>query len=187
LHIRAILLAATLAQPPGATKVWGVVQQLQQNQSRPQGTLSKKITFEFAETEVNEYFAYRLKTLPRPGLESVRVKFFPGNYVSTFSVLDFDAVEKWKPGTIPGVLKPLLSGKQAVWIDVRFHVEGAMATFTVEKAYYQNLRIPAPVVEKLMQVVAARQPEKIDTSKPVPLPMGLKNVWTAPQKAGGNT
>ena len=48
----------------------------------------------------------------------------------------------------------------------------------MEKAYFQQLRLPAVLVEKVIQVVAARQPEKYDTSKPVPLPFGLQRVWT---------
>ena len=30
----------------------------------------------------------------------------------------------------------------------------------------------------MIEVVAARQPEHYDTSKPVPLPFGLRKVWT---------
>jgi hypothetical protein len=109
----------------------------------------------------------------------VSVKFFPANYVSTYTVVDFDAVERWKPGTIPFLLKPVLNGRKAIWVDYRFKTENGKVTFAVEKAYFQKLRIPAYAVEKMIQVVAARQPERYDTTKPVPLPFGLRKVETS--------
>ncbi len=64
-------------------------------------------------------------------------------------MIDFDAVERWKPGTIPGVMRPVLSGKKSIWVDYRIQAKDGMATFSVEKAYYQNLRLPAFLVDKI--------------------------------------
>ncbi len=145
----------------------------------PHGRAPAQVRFQFTDAEINEYMRYALRTAPRPGVDSVTVKLFPHNYVSTFSGVDFDAVEKWKPGTIPVLLRPALKGKKSVWVDYRFQAARSSITFSVEKAYYQNLRLPAVLVEKMIQIVAARQPEKYDTSKPLPIPFGLKQVWTA--------
>ncbi len=109
------------------------------------------------------------------------VKAFPNNYVSTFTIVDFDAVERWKPGTIPAVLRPVLQGRKSIWVDYRFQTVNAKVTFTVEKAYYQDVRLPAFFVQKMIQLVAERQPEKYDTSKPLPLPFGLRRLWTTSQ------
>jgi hypothetical protein len=128
---------------------------------------------------------YSLKTTPRPGVESVNVKFFPKNYVSTFTVVDFDAVERWKPGTIPKLLRPMLSGKKSVWVDYRFQANDGKGTFSVEKAYYGDVRLPGFVVEKTIEILAARQPEHYDTTKPLPLPFGLRHVWTAEHTVAG--
>jgi hypothetical protein len=54
---------------------------------------------------------------PPPGLDSVTIKAFPHNYISPLTVVDFDAVEKWKPSTIPGILRPVLSDKKSIWVD----------------------------------------------------------------------
>jgi hypothetical protein len=133
---------------------------------------------QLTDAEINEYLKYSLRTSPRPGVEAVTVKVFPYNYVSTFTVVDFDAVERWKPGTVPVLLKAVLSGKKSIWVDYRFAANRGRATFTVEKAYFQDIRIPAFVVEKVIGIVAARQPEHYDTSKPMPIPFGLEQVWT---------
>jgi hypothetical protein len=37
----------------------------------------------------------------------------------------------------------------------------------------------------MIQIVAARQPEKYDTSKPLPLPFGLRRIWTEEQLTAG--
>jgi hypothetical protein len=146
---------------------------------------NERVSFQLTETEINDYMVTSLKKTPRPGVDAVTVKFFPNNYVSTFTWVDFDAVERWKPGTIPALLKPVLNGKKSIWVDVRFQASAGIATFSVEKAYFNEIRIPALVVEKMMQVLASRQPEHYDTSKPVPLPFGLTRVWTKEKLVGG--
>jgi hypothetical protein len=138
----------------------------------------RQISFQFSDSEINEYMRYSLHAAPRPGLESVTVKIFPESYISTYTVVDFDAVEKWHPGTIPVLLKPVLTGKKSIWVDYRIHAQNSKLTFSVEKAYYGSLRLPAFFVEKMIQIVAARQPEHYDTSKPMPIPFGLRQVST---------
>jgi hypothetical protein len=145
----------------------------------------EQVSFQLTESEINDYMVESLKKTPRPGVDAVKVKFFPDNYASTFTWVDFDAVERWKPGTIPVVLKPVLNGKKSIWVDVRFQAGNGNATFTIEKAYFNDIRIPALAVEKMLQVLASRQPEHYDTSKPVPLPFGLKRVWTKEKLVGG--
>ena len=165
--------------PPVAVKFLRLFDELRQAQSPFGGPAPKHVSFHITDNEINEYMGYSLRVTPRPGVDSVVVKIFPQNYVSTYTVVDFDAVERWRPGTIPAMLRPFLHGKQSIWVDYRFQVSGVHATFSVEKAYYDKLRLPAFFVEKMIQSVAARQPEKYDTSKPVPLPFGLRRLSTA--------
>jgi len=146
----------------------------------------KHVAFQLTETEINEYLRYSLKNTPRPGLDSVTVKLFPKDYISTFTRIDFDAVERWHPGTIPAVIRPILKGKKSVWIDVRLHADGSQMTFSVEKARYEDMALPAFFVEKMIQLVAARQPEKYDTSRPMSIPFGLSKVWTTEHTIQGN-
>ena len=174
-----VTAAAVADQPPVAGRFLGLFDQLRKaEEQRSQGASGEHVAFQLSESEINEYLRYSLKTTPRPGLDSVTVKAFPHNYVSTYSIVDFDAVERWKPGTIPSVLRPVLKGKKSVWVDYRFQTGNAKVTFTVEKAYYQDVRLPAFFVQKLIGIVAERQPEKYDTSRPLPLPFGLRRLWT---------
>ena len=170
-------VASTPTPPAAATKILDLFDRLRAAQD-PDATGDRHVAFKLSETEINDYMRYALKTTPRPGLDSVTIKFFPKDYISTFTRVDFDAVERWHPGTIPAVLRPILKGKKTIWVDCRIHTEDSKMTFTVEKARYEDMALPAFFVEKMIQIVAARQPEKYDTSKPLPLPFGLAKVST---------
>jgi hypothetical protein len=162
-------LAATDLLPPPVARMYGLFDHLRSG---------LPVSVRLPDTEINDYLVHSAKLTPRPGVDSVSVKVFPNNYLSTFTVIDFDAVEKWKPGTIPTILRPVLSGKKSIWVDLRFRAENGAATFTVEKAYFQKMPLPAAVVQKMAEIVAARQPEQYDLTKPVPIPFGLRRVWT---------
>jgi hypothetical protein len=180
--IACLILAASglnaTAPPPTAVKSLQLFEQLRRAESQARGPAPRHVSFRLTDTEINDYTSYSLKATPRPGVDSVTVKIFPKNYVSTFTIVDFDAVERWRPGTIPLLLRPILRDKQSIWVDYRFQAAGNRLTFTVEKAYYGKIRVPAFFVQKMIQVVAARQPENYDTSKPMPLPFGLRQLST---------
>lgn len=166
------------APPPVAAKFLGLFDRLRAAEAQKAHGTPQRVSFKLSDAEIDEYMRYSLRAVPRPGLESVTLKFFPANYISTFTVIDFDAVERWHPGTIPSLLRPVLSGKKSIWVDYRINANNSKISFSVEKAYYQSLRLPAFFVEKMIQIVAARQPEKYDTSKPMEIPFGLQQIWT---------
>jgi hypothetical protein len=171
--------------PPIAQKFLAIFQDLRDAAAQPTPS-RRQVSFLVSDAEINDYLRYVLRTTPRPGLESLSVKIFPQNYVSTFSMVDFDALEHRAPGTIPAVLRPILRGKQSIWVDYRFSANDANLTFSVEKAYYNKVPLPALVVEKMIHIVAARQPEHYDTSRPIPLPFNLRRVWTEGALIKGN-
>jgi hypothetical protein len=182
----AVLVAlAVVPQSPVVARMWSLFDRLRAAEVKSHKGVYEKVSFRLSEAEVNDYLVQSLKTQPRPGLESVNIKFFPSNYTSTFTVINFDAVEKWRPGTIPMLLRPVLTGSKAVWVDIRFGADSGRATFSIEKAYFQGIRLPAILVQKVIEIVAARQPEHYDTSKAVPLPFGLKKLWTTDKTLAG--
>jgi hypothetical protein len=115
----AAMLAMAAAPVSGLSqavpKVLELLQRLQAAESqKAQKKPADRVHFRLSEAEVNEYARYRLEATPRPGLQSMTVKIFPQNYYSTYTVIDFDAVESWKPGTVPPLLKPVLSGSRSI-------------------------------------------------------------------------
>jgi hypothetical protein len=171
--------------PPAATKFLRLFQDLRDADAARLAGKYHHVSFQVSSTEINDYMRYALRATPRPGLDSVTVKIFAHGYVSTATLVDFDAVERWKPGTIPWILRPVLSGKKTISVDYSIQAENSRLSFSVEKAYYQDLRLPAIFVQEMIKIVAARQPEKYDTSKPLPLPFGLHRVWTSDHFAMG--
>jgi hypothetical protein len=170
----------TAGTPPAVvTKFLGLFDQLRAAQAQKARGNRQHVSFQASDAEINEYMRYSLHAKPRPGLESATVKIFPANYISTFTVVDFDAVERWHPGTIPVLLRPVLSGRKSIWVDFRIQANDFKISFSVEKAYYQNIWLPAFFVNRVIEMVAARQPEKYDTSKPMPIPFGLRQLWTS--------
>jgi flagellar motor protein MotB len=167
----AAVAPAPLLPTPAVRKVLDLMTRLRMVPPQP-------VEFQLSQAETNEYLAYALRTTPRPGIDSVRVKIFPNNYLSTLTVLDFDAVARWNPLLIPPMLRPVLHGKRSILVDYRFHVEDGKATFAIEKAYYQNTSLPHFVVRKVLQTIAAQQPERLEIDEPVPLPFGLRGVRT---------
>ena len=161
----------SLVIPPEVHKILNVMDDLRATPPRP-------VDFRLTQEEINGYLVYTLEKTPRPGLESAFVKFYPYNYVSSFLVIDFDAVERSRPGTIPVLLRPLLKGKKQVLFDIRFKVQDGSATFEIEKAYYGSVHFPNAFAETLLGTVASLQAEQFDLSRPVPLPFGLKQVST---------
>ena len=168
--------------PPAAAKFLALFDELRAAEG---AAAHRPVSFQLSESEINAYMRYSLAETPRPGLQSITLKLFAQNYVSTFTVADFDAIERWRPGTIPALLKPVLKGKKTIWVDCRFRVADGKIAFSVEKAYFENTRLPALLVEKMIAIVAARQPEKYDTTKPMLLPFSLRQVWTAEHVLAG--
>lgn len=134
------------------------------------------VSFHLSEDDINRYLVYALLKTPRPGLDSVTVKLFPHNYVSTITVIDFDAIEAWSPGLVPGFLN--LTGKRAIWIDLKFTAHDGHAVFKVAKASYQNKPLSIFVAEKIIQVIGSQSPEGFRTDQEMPLPFGLRRAAT---------
>lgn len=174
------------ALPPAALKVHGIFAQLREAEETGKKGQKQPAAFQLTEAEVNDYIKYSLTAEPRPGVKNATVKILANNYLSTLVTLDFDAVERWKPGTIPVLLKPVLAGQKSIWVDYRIRAHNGLFTFSVEKSYFQNTWIPAWVTQKMIEVVLSRQREKVDASKPIPLPFGLKEAWTGNQSLHGH-
>lgn len=135
------------------------------------------VSFRLSEDEVNRYLVYALLKTPRPGLDSVTVKFFPHNYVSTLTVVDFDAIARWSPGLVPDFLN--LTGKRILWIDLSFSAANGTVTFKVEKAFYQKRALPLYLAGKIIEVIGAQSPEGFGPDREMPLPFGLRRASTS--------
>lgn len=180
-----VLSIAIQAESPAVTKVLTLFNDLNTAKNEKAAGRAKKVSFTLTDGELNQYLRHALTVNPRPGLDAMRVQFYPSNYLATLVTVDFDAVERFRPGTVPMLLRPILNGKRAIQVDVRLQPQTGVTTFSVEKASFESVRIPAFVVEQMIAVVAARQAEKLDTTKPIQLPFGLQTIHTDLGKVSG--
>jgi hypothetical protein len=88
---------------------------------------AQQISFEIPEAEINDYLAYSLRVVRRPGIETVAIKLLPHNEVRATAVIDFDAVGRWNPGTIPLRLQAALSGKRAISLEAQFETASSIS------------------------------------------------------------
>jgi hypothetical protein len=149
---------------------------------------AQQISFEIPEEEINDYLAYSLLVLRRPGIEGMTLKLLPRNQVQATAVIDFDAVGRWNPGTVPLRLQPELNGKRTIYLEVQFETHDGILNFTLKAAQDREHKpIPKNVAESILRSLGAQQPEQYDTSGPIQLPFGLQRVWTESQMLCGNT
>jgi hypothetical protein len=148
-----------------------------------------RIVFELSDREVNEYLAYSLKVARRPGVTATTLHFLPGNGIRSYLAIDFESFDAWNTYRVPTLLRSLLHGARTVEVDARFDCckENKM-DFTVVKAYGPSgAAMPVNIMEGIFQAIGLAQEELYNTGLPVPLPFGLKRVWTSLGTFGGET
>ena len=183
--------AAPAVQPgemaPGIAMIQNLLASLGkfEQDGRPAG---RKLGFEIPETALNEYLAYTLRNRPRPGIGSMTVTLLPKNQISSDVEIDFDAVQKWNPVIFPEILRGLLTGKRTIHADLTFEVKNGFCSFELKDAMGPDGKaLVNKMMSAVLQALGSRQPESYDTAKPIPLPFGLKRIWTGKQSIYGET
>ena len=152
---------------------------------RPAG---HKVGFEIPEFALNEYLAYTLRTHPRPGITSLTVALLPNNQISSDMEIDFDAIQQWNPGIFPDLLRGILTGKRTIHADMTFEVKDGSCSFELKDAKGPDGKVLMnKIMSAVLQALGSRQPESYDTARPIPLPFGLKKIWTGKQLICGET
>jgi len=178
--------APTGESTPGVTMIQELLVSLGkfQEDGKPE---KQKLGFEIPERALNEYLAYSLRNRPRPGIAAMTVTLLPKNQISSEVQIDFDTVQKWDPEIFPEVLRPILSGKRKVKAEVQFESANGSCNFSLKDAMGPDGKAIANKIMAVMQALGSRQPESYDTAKPIPLPFGLKRIWTEKQLLCGET
>jgi hypothetical protein len=148
----------------------------------------QKIGFEIPERAVNEYLAYSLRNRPRPGISAITVTLLPKNDISAAIEIDFNSVKEWNPEILPEPLRPLLSGKRTIQLNTHFESKNGTFTFSLKDVHGPDGKLlENKLMTALLQAIGSRQPESYDAAKPLPLPFGLKRIWTEKQSVMGET
>jgi len=170
-------------QSEGERRVQNTLEALQRFDRTGRNRRQGQVYFELPESDINDYLAYSLHTVPRPGLSSVTVKLQPQNHVSVRMVLNFDRIAAWAP-LIPSLLQ--LSGNQAIDMDLVFNVQDAAVTVQLADGP-ESTAMFRRAIQTLLHILAIHQPERYDTSKAIPLPYGLQRLSTTKGMVVGGT
>jgi len=181
--------AALLFAQPHPADVLSVVQTLQslrdyEQDGRPE---SQRITFELPEAIVNLYLTTSLSVTPRPALKSLKVEILPGNRMIAVGDIDWERLLEGDESMVPAKLREQLMEGGPFKAAFTFRVESGFVTFTVNAVPSGGIQIPDAVLRGIVRRVAQSQPEKFDTTKPIPLPFGLRTFSTREKMLVGGT
>jgi len=132
------------------------------------------VSFRLSEDEVNQYLVFALLKAPRPGIASIALKFFPNDYVSTLTVIDFDEIERWSPGLVCR-----RSGPQRETCDLdRFALFSRQRNRKLQdrEGLLSRQDLASLSAEKIVQTLGARQPEGFGGDQDIVLPLGLRRI-----------
>lgn len=135
----------------------------------------QRVSFDFPEVLINSYLAFSLKANPRPGIENASVRFLPGNRISLEAMLNMDVVAP----QLPKANRSGLAGVQPAKVDLKFQTGDGKVTLTCEHFILSDKPLPAQLATGIIRVLGSLQPEKYNTTQPIPLPYGLKRLTTS--------
>jgi hypothetical protein len=151
---------------------------------RPAG---QRISFEFPESVINLYLKTALKQRPRPGFESLTLSLPGDNRVILDAQINFGRIQSLNPDLVPGPLRQQLGGTEQVKLEFQFHVSDGKLTFDVKPLPSGEFNYPAALIKEVVRALGAMQPEKVDTTQPIPLPFGLKRLIIGAHVVSGDT
>jgi hypothetical protein len=148
---------------------------------------NQRLSFEFPEAYINLYLSTSLKLKPRPGLSSLSVELLPGNRIVATAKVDIRRLMAGDGEMIPSNLRSQLMLAGSLKAEFDFRIESGLLTFAVKPIPSEGLDVPNLVLERIIRSLASIQPEKLDISRPITLPWGIKDLYTRAKLLGGGT
>jgi hypothetical protein len=163
----------------------GILKDLQEYDHRGRPAAVRRIEFEFPEALVNQYLVASMVLRPRPMVERLQVTLVGQNHFIVDARINFDAVRKSTLEAGKAEMRRF-SGVRSLRAGIRFRVDPDGLDFEA-KSLPSEVLLPNHSLAELIRVVAANQPEKLNTRRKIPLPFGLRRAWTTDKVAGGAT
>jgi hypothetical protein len=157
-----------------AARVDAIFQSLKEsppNGKRPPQNSTIRIT----EDELNAYLEQEYRKKPHSGMKSASVKLFAGNRITADSVIDMDDIQSDNSMGMK-MLTWLMSGNQSLHAEAKLLFKGNTVTYQLERAQVNEVTLPNALVEKLIEILARKQSQKIDVTKPIPLSPTIKHI-----------
>ncbi|MDD5542983.1 MAG: hypothetical protein PHX83_07385 [Acidobacteriia bacterium] len=132
-------------------------------------------TVRISQDEMNAYVTEEFHKKPNPGLKSIFVRFLNGDQVAGDAVVDVDQL-KTDNSTLLKLVTLVFSGDQAMHTEAKLFFNNNALTYEIQRAQLNNISLPAMLVQKIIEVLARKQTNKIDVSKPIPYSPTIKHI-----------
>ncbi len=175
IHIAAIgETSAKATQAEKAARVNAIFQSLREN-APPGKKAPPNSHLRITEDELNAYLTQEYISKPHSGLKSVVTHLLASNRVVADAIVDVDDL-KTENSSVLKMITWFFSGDQALHVQAQLLFKGNTVTYQLEDAQLNNVTLPNALVEKLIEILARRQTQKIDVTKPIPLSPTIKHV-----------
>jgi hypothetical protein len=133
-----------------------------------------------AEDELNSYLSYLLERENVTGVDALFVRLEEKS-LTVYSIVDVDKIPKEGKDTATRLLmQTVLSGKQYLSAQGSLSAKNGMGEFMLTSARVNDMDIPLPLVNLLINSVTRKQNPPFDLAKPFRLPYGIREVEIQP-------
>lgn len=130
--------------------------------------------YKISESELNAYLAALVEKENVKSVEALFVKLRSGSF-STYAVVNVDNVSKKDKDAATRILmQTILAGRQYLSADGSLEARDGLGQYTLTSARINEVEIPTPIVNSLINTVGKRQNPPFDLSKPFKLPYGIR-------------
>lgn len=165
----ALFLPAWSFPAGNASKVNRVLVKLQQPK---QGATLE--SFVLSEADINAFTEVAIQSKKRLGVKKVEFEFRPGGVFYTRALINMDEVEL--TGFAVRMFKSVLSGVQTLEAEGKLTSLAGKGTYQVQRARFNNIPVPAWLVNSVIGFLGKRQPPHIDVTEPFEWPYGVRDV-----------
>jgi hypothetical protein len=132
--------------------------------------------YKITEPELNSYLSALVEKENIKAVEALFVKLRNGSF-STYAVVNVDNVPKKDKDSVTRVLmQTILAGRQYLSADGLLDAHNSLGQYTLTSARINEVEIPTPLVNTLINTAGKRQNPPFDLSKPFKLPFGIREA-----------
>lgn len=168
-----ILLTTGLPEDP-ATRVHQVLVKLKEPKKN-----KRSERFVFTGEELNAFADAVIQGEKRLGVEKLRLGLKQDGF-SARAVINMDEVQL--SGIAFRMFRAVMSGMQTLEAEGKFTTANGKGVCKITSSSFNNLPVPAWLVNAVIGYLGKRQPPHIDISEPFDLPYGIRDVKLIPDK-----
>jgi len=167
----------TPAGPNAAETVRDLLRSLWVYEEHGRPSTSAKIGFQLPENILNLYLAASLASRPRPMIDSMHVRLLPENRCIVDAKINLDTLHGRNAELFTRSERRRFTGSKLLQAEFHFSLRSGSLVFSA-KPLKGEVTPSQSLLMKIIRVIALNQPEEIDATRKIPVPFGLRKLWT---------